>query len=408
MATIKLYLDIRKKVKNSNKYKLVIRVRHAGNRLDFPTLYAFTLEEFDQDKELVRKDKKTTATLLQLRNNVSSKFVQLLAEGKNFTEARAILLKKEVKMPTIKEFWMKQIQQMVKAGRAGGANVYLSSYKGMCSVVDTNMLLSKLSFKHLIDAETQLRSRNVNYNSIGVYMRTLRALCNQAINLDIVEESWYPFKKYTIKKEKTIPRNIGLTDMQKFFNADISKDSHLYKSFCIGKLIFLLRGINLKDLLMLTEQNIINGRIIYKRAKTKKLYSVNILPAASEIFEEFKIMGASLTLLGVIDSQYGNLHNNLTSIATYIQKRKVINEHLFEIGKRLNISQSLTTYVFRYTYANVAKQMGFSKDLIAEALGHSYGNNVTGIYLEMFDQVRLDEMHNEICKAFIPVKAHTL
>jgi ribosomal protein S10 len=36
--------------------------------------------------------------------------------------------------------------------------------------------------------------------------------------------------------------------------------------------------------------------------------------------------------------------------------------------------------------------------LIAKALGHSNGNNVAGIYLEMFDQDRLDEMHNEICK----------
>ena len=61
-------------------------------------------------------------------------------------------------MPSIKEFWMKQIQQMVKVGRAGGANVYLSSYKGMCSVIDTNMPLNKLAYKHLIEAETQLRS----------------------------------------------------------------------------------------------------------------------------------------------------------------------------------------------------------------------------------------------------------
>ena len=81
MASIKLYLDLRKKVKKTNKYKLVIRVRHAGCRLDFPTLYAFTLEEFDQEKELVRKDKKTTAALVLLRNNVSTRFAQLLADN---------------------------------------------------------------------------------------------------------------------------------------------------------------------------------------------------------------------------------------------------------------------------------------------------------------------------------------
>jgi hypothetical protein len=49
--------------------------------------------------------------------------------------------------------------------------------------------------------------------------------------------------------------------------------------------------------------------------------------------------------------------------------------------------------VFRYSYANIAKQLGYSKDLIAEALGHEYGNAVTGIYLEMFDNDIVDGMN---------------
>ena len=40
--------------------------------------------------------------------------------------------------------------------------------------------------------------------------------------------------------------------------------------------------------------------------------------------------------------------------------------------------------------------MGYSKDLIAEALGHEYGNSVTGIYLEQFDLELVDEMNLQI------------
>ncbi len=59
--------------------------------------------------------------------------------------------------------------------------------------------------------------------------------------------------------------------------------------------------------------------------------------------------------------------------------------------------------VFRYSYANVAKQLGYSKDMIAEALGHEYGNSVTGIYLEQFDLYKVDEMnYNLIGKVLIP------
>ena len=35
-------------------------------------------------------------------------------------------------------------------------------------------------------------------------------------------------------------------------------------------------------------------------------------------------------------------------------------------------------------------------ELIAEALGHEYGNRVTNIYLDAFDVNKLDEMHNKI------------
>jgi integrase/recombinase XerD len=79
-----------------------------------------------------------------------------------------------------------------------------------------------------------------------------------------------------------------------------------------------------------------------------------------------------------------------------IQKRKVINGHLKKIGVSLGFKEELTTYVFRYSYANIAKQLGYSKDLIAEALGHEYGNSVTGIYLEQFDQEIIDRMNEFI------------
>jgi integrase len=158
-------------------------------------------------------------------------------------------------------------------------------------------------------------------------------------------------------------------------------------------LIFQLRGINLKDLLMLTNKNIKNNRIVYKRAKTGKLYSIELLPETKQLLEFFN---GKNTLLGFLDEVFDNLHNQLESVERYSQCRKNINAHLMQIGQELNLSIPLSTYVFRYSYANIAKQLGYSKDVIAEALGHEYGNSVTGIYLEMFDNQKLDEMNNKI------------
>ena len=64
-------------------------------------------------------------------------------------------------------------------------------------------------------------------NSVGVYMRTFRAICNKAINLGHVEQSWYPFAKYKIKKEKTVPRVISLQDMREYFALNLEPDHTL-------------------------------------------------------------------------------------------------------------------------------------------------------------------------------------
>ena len=155
-------------------------------------------------------------------------------------------------------------------------------------------------------------------------------------------------------------------------------------------------GINITDLLLLSSDNIKRDRIIYKRAKTGKLYSIRM---TKEITCLLKLFNPTQTLLGVIPDKDLQKGSQLIDIIT--QKRKVINNHLRCLGLMIAANESISTYVFRYTYANIAKQLGYSKDLIAEALGHEYGNSVTGIYLEQFDAELIDQMNAHITDAVI-------
>jgi integrase len=67
-----------------------------------------------------------------------------------------------------------------------------------------------------------------------------------------------------------------------------------------------------------------------------------------------------------------------------------------KIGNMIGCKTKLTGYVFRYSWANIAKSLGYSKDMIAEALGHQYGSKVTGIYLESYDKELIDDMNHVI------------
>jgi integrase len=232
----------------------------------------------------------------------------------------------------------------------------------------------------------------VSVNGMGVYFRSLRFVCNSAIKENIVDTSWYPFINYRIRKTPTVPRVLNIKDLSCYFNYPIEATHPDFFYWNIGKLLFMLRGINITDLLLLTKDNIKGEYLIYKRRKTNKIYSIKINEAIGACLDYFN---GNNTLLGLINLEE---LNSPKIIEILTQKRKTINHHLKKIGVKLGIHEPITTYVFRYSYANTAKQLGYSKDLIAEALGHEYGNPVTGIYLEQFDQDLINSMNNYIIK----------
>jgi len=75
------------------------------------------------------------------------------------------------------------------------------------------------------------------------------------------------------------------------------------------------------------------------------------------------------------------------------------NKNLKQVSNLSGLNLQLSTYWARYTWANVARTLGYSKDMIAEALGHSYGNRVTGIYLEDYPNEEIDEMNDIILRS---------
>lgn len=400
MATIKIVLDQRR-TKKDETFPVVLRIRHKDRYFDIKTNYSIHKNLFDEKKQLILGNMDANFNIEEQKEKYSKRIREFLKENINsafdINILKRYVLQKPAEQTTIEEFWKEVIQQLLDSNRTGTARSYITTLSVISKIIDCNCMFSQVSYKDLIIIETTLLKRGVSVNGIAVYLRTFRAICNRAILYNVATLEWYPFRKYKIKKEKTTPRTISIIEMQKYFAYNIDTNNKLYKSWCIGKLIFMLRGINLTDLLLLKKSNVHNDRIIYKRAKTGKMYSVKILTQVQELINEF-----------TDDTQYlfGNLmeHFNkvtLVEIKQYADFRKKLNKKLKKISKLVEIETPITTYVFRYSYANIGKQLGYSKDLIAEALGHEYGNSVTGIYLEMFDNDIIDMMNENIIKSII-------
>ena len=321
MATLNLTLDTRRARKDGT-YPLVFRVRVEDKFCDIGTGFKIFKEQFDLKTNSLVNDIESNILLDQLKTHYLKRLRTYTAENlgcNDLKSMKAYLINKQPSEFTITEFWVNHIETLKTAGRYGGAKVYNTSLSVISQEIDLNIPFSKLNFKTIVDLESKLFQRGMSTNGIGVYMRSFRAICNKAIHYDIVGYEWYPFRKHKIRKEKTTPRIISVTEMTSYFNLDLEKKNPLYKTWLIGKLIFMLRGINIKDLMLLSHNNMKSGRIIYKRAKTGKLYSIEVLPAMQEIFNE---LNSNCTLVGILSQS--EIKNSAKLLEIIVQKRNLI------------------------------------------------------------------------------------
>jgi integrase/recombinase XerD len=396
MATLSLVLDKRRQ-KRDGTYPLVFQVVMNSIPVKLSTGVSVLDEVFDCSNNSLRNSDTLTKELFKIESLYRSRLQLLYLKNPTCSSGKEIkefLLNKTPDELTIADFWDNTISDVRSMGRLGGVKIYEQSKRTIGKHTNLDIQFHKFTYRDLLNLEQKLHLSGVSVNGMGVYLRCFRAICNKAIREDLVSFEWYPFRKYTIKKEKTTPRVISKTELSSYFKLNLDESHPNYKYWNIGKLLFMLRGINITDLLLLKHTNIKSKRIIYKRAKTGKIYSIALTTEIEEILSTFS---ATDTLLGLM------VNNQIDGIRRkeHLQQcTKVVNAHLHKIGLVLGFEEKLTTYVFRYSYANIAKQLGFSKDLIAEALGHEYGNSVTGIYLEQFDLEVVDGMNAMIIKSF--------
>lgn len=212
--------------------------------------------------------------------------------------------------------------------------------------------------------------KSLSVNSVAIHLRDIRSVFNWAI-----KNGWtsnYPFRQFSIKKESTRKRNISAETLAQIRDAVCDKEHVVYRD--IFMLMFYLIGINIKDLCNARLSQIVDGRLEYRRAKTKKMYSIHVEPEAQEIIDKYK---GKQKLLAVAEN------NDYRNVA------RLVNEY---VGR---IVPGTTTYYTRHSWATIAYSIGIPKDNISQALGHSMGAEMTEIYIERDEKI-VDEANRKV------------
>ena len=226
-------------------------------------------------------------------------------------------------------------------------------------------------------------------NGRAIHLRNIRAVCNYALDEELTQN--YPFRKFKIPREETRKRSLPVDDLRALMALDdLTPQEEEYRDMFL--LIFYLVGINIADLAALTYDSLVDGRIEYRRAKTGRLYSIKVEPEAQAIIDKYQ---GEQHLLSPFDrySSYRDYNHRLNDA---LKKLGPVNgKHRNGVLTREPINPELSTYWARHSWATIAASLDIPNETIAAALGHSYGNKVTAIYIN-FDAKKIDRANRQV------------
>ena len=214
-------------------------------------------------------------------------------------------------------------------------------------------------------------------NSRAIHLRNLRAICNFALDEELTDK--YPFRKYRIRTEETRKKALTLEQVRAYMALP---DPNEYRDVFL--LMLYLRGINVSDLAALTEEDVVDGRIEYRRNKTGQLYSIKVEPEAREILDRWKGEGH---LLRCFD-RYKDPHDFNRRMREGLKKMKRPDGTLIEKDCSSNWA--------RHTWATMCAELDVPDPTISLGMGHRIaGHRTTAIYIKR-DQRKVDEANRKV------------
>ena len=403
MATVKTatILDTRR-VKNNLAYPVKLRITFERKQRYYSTPYDLAEKEFERvmfSKRLSEDEKILKKRITAFEN----KAIDTIAALPLFTWQifeKHYLTNRGAK-DSIQHAFAEYANELRETGRIGTAVSYecaqnsINNFTAGAKYADiTPDLLRKY--------EKWMLAEGNSITTVGIYLRSLRTLFNNAIAEGMLTKEYYPFgkKKYEIPTGNNIKKALTLKDIAAIYNHKPEAGSMADRAKNYWLFMYLCNGINVKDMCLLKYENIKGEVLEFERAKTARTKR-KVEPIRVVITDEVK----------AIINKWGNKNKeDKTFIFPVLEKgltpererqliqqlTQLINTHMKSIAELLKIENDVTTYFARHSFATVLQRSGVSTEFISEALGHT-NVKTTQNYLAGFE----DESKKETVKALM-------
>ena len=224
-------------------------------------------------------------------------------------------------------------------------------------------------------------------NSKALHLRNLRHICNFAIDEELTTH--YPFRKFKIRTEETLKKALTVDQLRTILTMPVEPWQEEYRD--MFWLMFLLRGINAVDLFGATPDQVMDGRLEYRRSKVGTLLSVKLEPEALELIEKYR---GKAHLVAPLD-RYTNYKDylrrmdyGLKSLGRPTGKRgKILGKGMFP---------KLSSNWARHSWATLCAELDIPDPTITLGMGHkTAGHKTTAIYIKR-DMKKVDEANRKV------------
>jgi integrase len=312
----------------------------------------------------------------------------------NIEELKNKIYKKN--LPTSLLTYLKSLEaNFIKAGKIGNSKMYYDLHRVLkLFLKDDDISISNISVSTLRKLEQYFQELKYRGNTMSVYFRTFRSTINKAISDGLLEEDKNPFKKFSFAhlKNETAKRAISKTEIKVLEALEITGNDKkkLAQDFFMWS--YYTHGQNFKDFAELKGENIQikDGKyiMIYFRSKTKKIFTIQLLPQAIEIYNRYYSGDSKQYIFPILDNKTHikplSINNRIKKVATQI------NAQLKIIAKEVGIETEITNYSSRHTFATSLKNSGVGTAYISQMMGHKT-EAITQVYLDSFENEKLYE-----------------
>jgi integrase len=389
-ATTSIYLDKRIE-KKGGLYPVKIRVTHKRKSRLYGTKYSLTKKEFkkaasgkgsnelkDTWLELGKLEKKAIKTIERMEvfsfDEFTERFKQTSINGNDVYasfEKKIDELKSEEKLKTSYTY-----------------ECALNSIKKYRK--ERTLQYSQITMKFLKEYEKWMVEQGNSITTVGIYLRNLRHLMNNAIREGLIEQNQYPFGrgKYIIPQSRNIKKALSFYELKKLLEYQPEDGSREQFYLDMWLFSYLSNGINIKDICLMKYQDIKGDHIHIKREKTKST-NRNAMPIDIILVDRSREI---IKRWGTKPTEPNNyifpfLSNGMGQnqmIANISQVVKQTNKYVRRVAKKIGITEEISTYWARHSFATVLKRSGVPTSFISDSLGHS-STKVTEGYLDSFE-----------------------